>query len=468
MSMLFAVLSALKSEINWIISSLAVADTAAEGSAPGDAPAADAAAHDANAGNAPDAKGTEMTSIVDTHADDAPAHHHAADSSAQEDYLHRVAYDANADAAATLVDSGGVLLAAASVGELGNVLDPAPAVSPILIEPSVTGIGGHAGSAHDADLFGDLSFNPTPFTVADDGEGTSVIEFAHSNGGSHPGGGGGALPPPAPFHTTGPLDITLNFDASVGKAPEGFVSNIENVAQFLANNSGVTTHITIAVGYGEVDGYRVPASALGESITNLDTVTYAQLYSKSYDGTQYLLPSTDPTPGANGNYWISTAEEKALGITTANSNVDGWVGFSSFRGIFDYTTTNPGDTVGAGQYDFYSVAAHEITEVMGRMLFVGTNFGGLPNSYDPLDLFHYSANGVPDFSGSVTGYFSNHGGAETSPHYFNTSPSGDFGDWASGQETDSFDAFGGSGQVALIHDYDLAVMNALGWDGILG
>src|SRR6266446_9404908 len=122
MSMFGALLSALKSEINWIMSSLAVASTVAEGPPSGDAPPADTAAHDANAANLPDAKGAEIASIVDTHADNAPAPHHAADTSAQDDYLYRVANDAN-DAATPTQDSGGLLLAAASDSEVGTVAD---------------------------------------------------------------------------------------------------------------------------------------------------------------------------------------------------------------------------------------------------------------------------------------------------------------------------------------------------------
>jgi Ca2+-binding RTX toxin-like protein len=118
--------------------------------------------------------------------------------------------------------------------------------------------------------------------------------------------------------------------------------------------------------------------------------------------------------------------------------------------------------VGSNQYDFYGVVAHEISEVMGRMLLVGDSIGGSSKSYDPLDLFHYSAPGVHDFSGSQAGYFSVNGGA-TPLNTFNTVAGGDAGDWA-GATVDAFNAFANSGVVLPISSADLTTMDAIGWD----
>src|SRR5215472_7951341 len=92
----------------------------------------------------------------------------------------------------------------------------------------------------------------------------------------------------------------------------------------------------------------------------------------------------------------------------------------------------------------------------------GENFAG-GTSYEPLDLFHYSAAGVRDFSGTTAGYFSPDGGT-TNLGNFNTNPNGDFGDWAASVGNDSFLAFSSSGVVNPITANDLAEMNVLGWD----
>jgi Bacterial Ig-like domain len=167
------------------------------------------------------------------------------------------------------------------------------------------------------------------------------------------------------------------------------------------------------------------------------------------------IPTTSPV---SGNWWLSTAEAQALGLSNVGGNPDGYIGFSSSVS-FSYNDSNG---VPLGQYDFFGVVAHEITEVMGRQMMDGENFQG-GTSYEPLDLFHYSAAGVPDFSGTTAGYFSPDGGT-THLGSFNTNPSGDFGDWAASVGNNSFLAFSNSGVVDPVTANDLAEMNLLGWD----
>ena len=99
---------------------------------------------------------------------------------------------------------------------------------------------------------------------------------------------------------------------------------------------------------------------------------------------------------------------------------------------------------------------------MGRALFVGTDGIGA-NAYTPLDLFHYSANGVRDFSGTTAGYASPDGG-NTDLGNYNTNPNGDFGDWASSAGHDSFLAFSPSGALDSVSQGDLRTMNIIGYN----
>jgi CARDB protein/hemolysin type calcium-binding protein len=260
------------------------------------------------------------------------------------------------------------------------------------------------------------------------------------------------------------LVINVTYDSSVNNAPTGFKDVVAQVVQYFESHFVDPITINIDVGYGEVGGTKLGLGALGESETYLSSFGYSQITNAlaldakdSTDSSAVAsLPASDPT---GGNYWVSTAEGKALGLLGASSSIDGYVGFSSTSGIFDY---NNSDGVAAGQYDFFGVVAHEITETMGRMLLVGATVGTSSNSYDPLDLFHYSAPGVHDFSGSQAGYFSIDGGT-TPLNTYNTVSGGDPGDWA-GATIDAFNAFANSGVVLPISSVDLTALDAIGWD----
>src|SRR5690242_12232241 len=199
---------------------------------------------------------------------------------------------------------------------------------------------------------------------------------------------------PTPYFTSTAVPLGLNieiiWDSSVANAPAGFVADVEQVANLYASALQPTASnspITIDVGYGEINGSRIGGSALGESETNLQQVSYAQLTSAyaavdAHAGTDLSanFPSSVPT----GKFYISDAEAQALGITITNPpKVDGYIGFSSQNGIFDY---NASDGISAKQYDFSGTVAHEISEVLGR-IFLGNN------QISAYDFFHYSSAG---------------------------------------------------------------------------
>jgi Ca2+-binding RTX toxin-like protein len=267
----------------------------------------------------------------------------------------------------------------------------------------------------------------------------------------------------------GGLSININWDSSVGSAPSPDFKNVVlEVAQYFVDHFTDPVTLNINVGYGEAGGYSLNGAA-GMSVTNLQTTTYADIKSaltndrsSAADASAVLSLTGDPTHG--GQFWISTAEAKALGITPDPTvSVDGYVGFSSTAGIFDY---NNADGVSSGQYDFFATVAHEFSEVMGRLLLVGGTVGSAANSYDVLDLFHFSSSGGHDLSGTTAGYFSVDNGA-TNLHNFNTSIfGGDRGDWASSSTHDAFDAFATSGVVEPISSSDLTALDAIGWNTV--
>ncbi len=260
------------------------------------------------------------------------------------------------------------------------------------------------------------------------------------------------------------LSINVIWDSSVGSAPTGFTADVLQVAQYFVSHFTDNVTLNINVGFGEAGGYALNG-ALGMSLTYLLSSSYTQIknaltadQTSAADASAVASLVGDPTNG--GNYFISTAESKAMGLLTSTTNIDGSVGFSSSSGIFDYDNSNG---VSSGQYDFFAVVAHEFSEVMGRMLLVGSTIGGVLNSYDVLDLFHYSAPGTHDLSGSVAGYFSADNGT-TDLHNFNVSSGGDRGDWASSATHDAFDAYGTPGVIEPISSSDLTALDAIGWN----
>src|SRR5579863_3713566 len=286
-----------------------------------------------------------------------------------------------------------------------------------------------------------------------------------SHGGSPHGGGSGGSggSPPSTTGASSGLVIDVVYDSSVQNAPAGFTAAVAAVVSYYESVFTDPVTLTIDVGYGEIGGQSLGSNALGESETYLTSVSYAQLQSALAKNANAIgdtaaaasLPATSPV---SGQYWLSTAEAKALGITGASSSIDGYVGFSN-AASFAYNDSNE---VGANQYDFFGVVAHEFSEVMGRQMMTGENFYGGAR-YEPLDLFHYSAAGVRDFSGTTPGYASATAG-NTSLDSFNTNSGGDFGDWAASAGHDAFDAFSYPGVVNAVSASDLALMNHLGWD----
>jgi hypothetical protein len=264
------------------------------------------------------------------------------------------------------------------------------------------------------------------------------------------------------------FNLVVNWDSSVASAPTGFTTGVLAAVKFLETEFTDPITVTIDVGYDEIDGNAIGSGNLGSSLSNFTSVTYANLLAAvKKDATTATdtavvaaLPATTPVTGAN--YWVTTAQAKALGLTASNTTVDGYIGFGA-SSLFTFGDTATSGTVAAGTYDFFATVVHEITEDMGRQLLTGQAFGGLASSYSLMDMLHYSAAGTRDFSSTTAGYFSPNGGV-TNDGAFNTVTGGDAGDWAASVAGDPFDAFASSGALEKVSANDLTVMDAIGWN----
>jgi len=261
------------------------------------------------------------------------------------------------------------------------------------------------------------------------------------------------------------LSINISWDSSVQSAPVAFKADVIAAVNYYESMFSLPATLNLAVGYGEINGTALSANDLGESEGELLTMSYAQLVaalqannSNATDAS--VLASLPKTSPVSGGYVITTAEAKALGLLAgANAALDGYVGFD-ISSAFSY---NDSTGVTAGKYDFMSVALHEISEVMGRYVLAGATLGTNTHYYGILDLLHYAATDVHDFTQSTPGYFSANGGV-TNLGNFNTIAGGDPGDWASSVADNSYDAYSSSGTVNVVSNSDLTLMNAIGWD----
>ena len=219
--------------------------------------------------------------------------------------------------------------------------------------------------------------------------------------------GGLSAPAPTTVTTSGSaLTIKITWDASVASAPSAFMTGVIAAAQAFEANFNNAITMSIAVGYGEIAGTSMGAGALGESESYLQLVNYGSLRTalathNSDATTAAVLASLPASQPVNGNIWLTTAQAKALGLATG-SGLDGYIGLASSYG-FTYTNANG---VAANTFDFNGVVSHEIAEVMGRLMLTGGSIGTYANSYSLLDLLHYAAPGVRDFSATAPGYFS--------------------------------------------------------------
>ncbi|HEV2364420.1 MAG TPA: NF038122 family metalloprotease [Caulobacteraceae bacterium] len=260
------------------------------------------------------------------------------------------------------------------------------------------------------------------------------------------------------------MKINLVFDASAANAPSGFEAAAQAAANFYDALFTNPITVTIDVGWNEVDGSRIGASALAESETTGYLYNYAQVRqalvaeaTSSADHTAVgTLPINDPTNG--GQFFVSSAEAQALGLAGPSSGgPDGWVGISSaFPWTFD-----PNHRAVAGKFDAIGALEHEISEVLGRIGALGMYQAQGAPEYDPIDLFRWTSPGVRDLTPGP-GWFSLDG--KSMLQLFNDpTQGGDAADWDPSYIGDSYGS-GAPGVANLVSPVDKQVMDVLGYD----
>jgi Ca2+-binding RTX toxin-like protein len=155
---------------------------------------------------------------------------------------------------------------------------------------------------------------------------------------------------------------------------------------------------------------------------------------------------TQKTLGTAGTIYLTHAQLKALGLIAANTaGSDGTITFDNTPGLIDFTHSA---AMSATSYDLYGVAAHEISEIMGRGVDVTASSGGVLHTV----LTQYDVGGNLKI------------GTETLLK-FNTAATGDKGDWDSTvAASDAYRAFANPGTVSTVSPTDMRAVDIIGWD----
>jgi hypothetical protein len=305
--------------------------------------------------------------------------------------------------------------------------------------------------------------------------------------------------------------INASFDFAAG-ATQSDISQFQNAVNTVINyfesvftNINVTLNVKFAYGEqwagnpgGSLITYTPMANAtstgtflLGATQTPWNSYNYTtvrnQLLTESdtlQSSAYSTLPATSPFPSGD-TLWLSSAQQKALGLTPTSTigGFDGVVGIISNEELAaggftaDWTKTA---SANSKQYYMIGSIEHELSELMGRVSFDGTNAINNAPSYTIMDLFRFANGGwlgplratAPN---TGSDYFSIDNGAQAY-YYWNNSyngstPVGDLGDWAAsgpnGTDSTGNDAFLNNSNPGVVNEvsaYDLDLMNVVGWD----
>jgi hypothetical protein len=249
------------------------------------------------------------------------------------------------------------------------------------------------------------------------------------------------------------MQIDLIADSSVSLAPAGFTAAIQQAANIIEQDFSGNYTINIRYGWGTWDNQVDPGlsgstGAEGGPV-NGTSVSYQTLKSWLTSGgtapDQKLayasLPSnTSSFPGGQTTFYVSSAQEKALGVFAGSASaVDGALGFGT-----------------ASSSTFWLEAAlHEIMHAMGRT----TDFyAGEPTV---MDLFRFSSAGQYSWTGYEPAYLSFDGGNTVSANFSTVS---DYADFAvdTYAPNDPFDWMI-NGSMQNLTGIDIQLMNALGF-----
>lgn len=255
-------------------------------------------------------------------------------------------------------------------------------------------------------------------------------------------------------------NFNTNFGANAVAAQNAWIA----AANVFSSNFSDNIHVNIIV--DAVAG----TSVFGQSSTFLNSTSYANLRAKvvadattADDATAISLAGSmtvaDPT-SSTGTWWVSRAQAKALGLIADDLSNDGTTRFGAGNPFSFSGTPAP------GTFDFKGIAAHELSEVMGRLGLSGGTVGSFANSYSLIDDFSYKSAATKGIGNGAGNNFSIDNGTTLLKLFNNAAANGlDSRDWAPGTN-DAFNQFSNSGVVNAVSTVDLRLMDVIGYNRI--
>jgi hypothetical protein len=258
--------------------------------------------------------------------------------------------------------------------------------------------------------------------------------------------------------------FTANFNTNFGANAVAAQNSWIAAASVFTNSFSDNIHVNITV--DAIAG----TSIFGQSNTAANSTTYVNLRAlmvtdaKTADdataiGAGGSLTVADPT-GGNGTWWVSRAQAKAIGLIADDLSNDGQTTFGTGHSFTFSGSITP------GTYDFQAVAAHEISEVLGRLGISGDTVGTAANSYSLFDAFSYTGAGTRGLGNGGGNNFSIDNGTTLLKAFNNAQSNGlDSRDWAPGTN-DAFNQFGVIGVVNPVSQVGLQSMDVIGYDRV--
>ena len=255
------------------------------------------------------------------------------------------------------------------------------------------------------------------------------------------------------------MQINLIPDSSVSSAPAGFTAAVQAAADIYDQDFPGNYTVNISYGWGTYDNQPDAALtnknsgdfSLGGVIGSTD-VSYATVrnwlagdasLSDQKAALASLPAGTAALPGGTNSFFVSTAQEKALGQYTGSATaLDGSIGF------------NVGDA--SKSYYWETGALVEIGHALGWMT---DYYAGAPTI---LDLFRFALPGARQWTGGQPAYFSIDGGTTDLANFSTTF---DYTLFTNVASNDPFNVAGDSTPATALTSLDVEALNVLGFGG---
>ena len=263
--------------------------------------------------------------------------------------------------------------------------------------------------------------------------------------------------------------MQINWSADPGtQVPAGVSACLNYVNSTWASNFTIGGSFNIQVGWGTINGQPLNVVfAESQQVwqkyswwNNVRVPFDAALGSEGMMGMASGIPTQ--MPDGTDTCYLSVPQAILFGLLSpAPSGVHGYIGFSSE----DWWHYEKGVTPPPGQYDFWSVLTHELTEALGRAAGYSSGLGACTL----LDLTRYASVGVRSNPAQYGGWFSNDSGGRIVGPQFNTSGSDDMGDWDnSNPGPDSFNNSIDPGLTYNLSTADWQLLSCIGIGNSIG